>query len=645
MIGSGKIQTRLEWDGKRTQVDKVKLPFQLVETINEPRSKTMDTFLPKTDKWYNKLIWGDNKLVMCSLLAEFAGKIDLIYIDPPFATGADFSILIRIGNGSEITKEPSAIEEKAYRDTWGQGLASYLQMMYDRLVLMRELLSPKGRIFLHLDWHVGHYVKAIMDEIYGTQNFRNEIIVKRGRKKSLMYQFEKVDRMHVGNDVIFWYSKFPEAKYEHPVSDKEGVEAHWMGFWSNVDRPTMRYELFGYTPPRGQWKWSRERALKAVENYRLFEKKYSKEKTLEEYWESTGRELEFIRKRESMKYAEYWIPPRINKILDNIWLDVEAYNYTTGFQTEKHEELLTRILGQFSKQDDLVADFFCGSGTTLVVAEKLDRKWIGCDLSKFAINLTRKRLLDLPGCRPFQLFNLGQYQKQKLIENGNGGRRYVQFLLELYKASPLQGFAYIHGKKGDRLVHIGPIDSFVTLKEIREAAREAINVNARGIDFLGWDFEMGLYDLLADLSKEYGLDMRLRQIPLEVLEIKAGQGFGRLEELKFFELNYLDLRLEKKEKNVTVFLNKFVIANPEYIPEEVRSTIKNFTAYIDYWAVDFDYKGDVFHNMRQEYRTKKNPELQTDITHQYDIPGHYTILVKVVDILGNDTNKLLTVRM
>jgi hypothetical protein len=266
-------------------------------------------------------------------------------------------------------------------------------------------------------------------------------------------------------------------------------------------------------------------------------------------------------------------------------------------------------------------------------------------ISKFAIHLARKRLLDIPGCKPFQILNLGKYQKQKLIENGNGGERYVRFMLELYNATPLQGFAYIHGKKGGRLVHIGPIDSFVTLHEIREVAREAANVNAGGIDILGWDFEMGLHGLLDEVTKEYGVDIKLKQIPNEVLEIKSGQGSGKLEELRFFDLNYLDVDLKTKGREVTVTLKKFVIANPEYIPEEVRETIKNFTAYIDYWAVDFDYKGDVFHNMRQEYRTRKNPDLRTSITYQYENPGHYKILVKVVDILGNDTNKLLTVRV
>jgi len=578
MLGSGKIQTRLEWEGKRTEVEKIKLPFQIVETVNEPRTKTIDTFVPRTDKWYNMLVWGDNKLVMSSLLPEYAGKIDLIYIDPPFATGADFTMPIRIEE-EEFEKEPSAIEVKVYRDTWGQGLASYLQMMYDRLVFMKELLSDSGSIYVHLDYRVAHYVKVMMDEIFGKDNLVNEIIWwYRDPSGRVTDSFMKK------HETILYYSK---VKNKHKfnldairIPYKEGTVKQSISQTTSFGRVVQLHPL--------------------------------------------GRQPEDV-----------WEIPIINS----------QAKERLNFPTQKPESLLERIVKASSDEEDIVADFFCGSGTTMAVAEKLGRRWIGCDLSKFAIHLTRKRLLDIPGCRPFQILNLGRYQKQKLLENGNGGRRYIEFILKLYNTSPLKGFAYIHGKKGDRLVHIGPIDSFVTLKEIIEAAREAVNVSARGIDVLGWDFEMGLYDLLGDLAKEYGMDIRLKQIPHEVLEVKSEQGLGRLEELKFFDLNYLDVGLEVKGREVTVSLKKFVIANPEYIPEEVRSTIKNFKAYIDYWAVDFDYKGDVFHNMRQEYRTKKNPELHTSITYQYDNPGKYTILVKVVDILGNDTNKLLTVRV
>jgi adenine-specific DNA-methyltransferase len=591
MMASGKIQTRLEWEGKRTQVEKIKLPFQVVETVNEPRTTKIDTFLPRTDKWYNMLIWGDNKLVMSSLLPEFAGKIDLIYIDPPFATGADFTIPIKIED-EEMVKEPSGIEIKAYRDTWGQGLTSYLQMIYDRLILMRELLSERGTIFVHLDWHVGHYVKILMDEIFGKENFRDEVIWNKGFRGT-----ESKKGFQRAHENIFWYSKSEDY------------------IWNDVYVPYRDIDM----------------------------KRYNK---VDEY----GRRYALIKRRRTDGTVYYGRTyPKVEGKKVNDVIDVPVMASTSGerlgFPTQKPEALIEILVKAASASDSIVADFFCGSGTTLVVAEKLRRRWIGCDLSKFAIHLARKRLLDIPGCKPFQILNLGKYQKQKLIENGNGGERYVRFMLELYNATPLQGFAYIHGKKGNRLVHIGPIDSFVTLHEIREVAREAANVNAGGIDILGWDFEMGLHGLLDEVTKEYGVDIKLKQIPNEVLEIKSGQGSGKLEELRFFDLNYLDVDLKTKGREVTVTLKKFVIANPEYIPEEVRETIKNFTAYIDYWAVDFDYKGDVFHNMRQEYRTRKNPDLRTSITYQYENPGHYKILVKVVDILGNDTNKLLTVRI
>ena len=187
MAKNNKGRTGLVWEGKRTEVDRVSLPFQPVETVNEPRKEEgslgIRDPLPQwwPQDWRNKLIWGDNKYIMASLLEEFGGKINLIYIDPPFATGADFSINMRVGD-LEWTKEASVIEEKAYRDTWGRGLDSYLQMIYERLVLMKELLAENGSIYVHLDWHVGHYVKLIMDEIFRKENFRKEIYCKRVRK-------------------------------------------------------------------------------------------------------------------------------------------------------------------------------------------------------------------------------------------------------------------------------------------------------------------------------------------------------------------------------------------------------------------------------------------------------------------------------
>jgi adenine-specific DNA-methyltransferase len=305
----------------------------------------------------------------------FENKIDLVYIDPPFLSGERY--FRRIENESSV----------AFEDLWKHD--KYLEMMSERLAGIRKLLLSSGSIFVHLDWHAVHYVKVMMDRIFGPENFRNEIIVKRGRTKNLQYQFESIDRMHAAYDSILWYSKSAKTKFALPLTEHHS-KAKWMGFWSNVDRPTMRYEIFGITPARGQWKWARPRALKAIENYKKYEQKSSL--PLEEYWEATGKKLEFVRRRPTMKYAEYWIPPKTHRIVDNVWLDIQAYSYSTGYGTEKHPQLLERIIGQFSKKDDLVADFFCGSGTTLAVADRMGRRWIGCDSSPAAIQVTKKRL-------------------------------------------------------------------------------------------------------------------------------------------------------------------------------------------------------------------------------------------------------------
>src|SRR5215217_6866810 len=335
--------------------------------------------LPYVPKDSNLLFHSDNLVAMNYLIKTgFTGKIDLIYIDPPFCSNENY--FLRRKDSQHV----------AFSDIWRGKLSEYLNMIYPRLRSMQRLLSESGSIFIHLDWHVVHYVKVLMDEIFKPENFRNEIIIKRGRRKNLLYQFKSIDRMHNSNDSILWYSRSPDTRYPLPLVEHSSV-SKWMGFWSNVDRPTMRYEIFGYVPERGQWKWSKIRASKAIKNYQIYENKFS-HMVLEEYWQATSQKLEFVRKLSHRKYPEYWIPPKTHRIIDNVWLDIEAYNYSTGYGTEKHTQLLERIISQFSKPNDLVADFFCGSGTTLTVAEKLRHHWIGCDSSLAAIAVTKKRL-------------------------------------------------------------------------------------------------------------------------------------------------------------------------------------------------------------------------------------------------------------
>ena len=361
---------------------------------NKNENKNWKKIIVRRDKkkLSNLLFHSDNIDAMNHLIKlGFSEKIDLVYIDPPFWSGKKY--FHRIKNAQNI----------AFEDIWKRQINVYLDMIYPRLYTIQKLISQSGSIFVHLDWHIVHYVKIIMDEIFGHENFRNEILVKRGRRKNLLYQFQSIDRMHSANDTILWYSKSANTKFSHPLA-KHTSSSKWMGFWSNIDRPTMRYEIFGIVPERGQWKWCKVRALKAIENYKHYKERFSSI-PLEEYWVQTNKKLEFIRKREGIKYAEYWIPPKTYRILDNVWMDIETYNYSTGYGTEKHSELLERIIGQFSKVGDMVADFFCGSGTTLLVAQKLARKWIGCDSSSLAMEVTKRRLegsefslINIPPC-------------------------------------------------------------------------------------------------------------------------------------------------------------------------------------------------------------------------------------------------------
>ncbi|MCK4416626.1 MAG: site-specific DNA-methyltransferase, partial [Candidatus Latescibacteria bacterium] len=472
-------------------------------------------------------------------------------------------------------------------------------------------------------WHVGHYVKIIMDEIFGKENFRNEIVWKRQTAHS---HAKAMGNIH---DVVLWYSRALEyiwnPVYQHYSIDY--LETHYQ----KRDADGRRFEDFDLSSPgsggyRYEWKG-------VIKNWRAPEETMKK-------WQKEGRL--YYTKQGGARYKRY-LDEMPGVSLQTIWDDINPINSQAkealGFPTQKPEALLERIVKASSNESDLVADFFCGSGTVLAVAERLGRRWIGSDLSKFAIHTTRKRLLDIPDCKPLEVLNLGKYQKAKLKENGVS--RYIDFILKLYRADSLSGYTILHGKKAGRMVHIGDVDSIVTEREIRETVKECASAGVKSVDILGWDFEMGLHDLVDRIGDEYSVKIRLVQIPREALEVRD----ATREEVKFFDLNYLELEHKLNSKTLTIALKEFVISNPEYLPGEVREKVKKFTDYIDYWAVDFDYKDDTFHNMWQSFRTRKHPSLETKCSHTYEKAGKYQVLVKVVDIFGNDTNKLLEVKV
>ena len=661
-------RTDLVWPGKYNEdgtlkeVPRVSLPFQVIETINESRAtreankgavqSTLfdvyegdegDTF---EAGWRNKLIWGDNLLVMGSLLEKFAGKVDLIYIDPPFATGADFSFTAPIGEtGDEVFKEQSAIEEKAYRDTWGGGLDSYLRMLSDRLSLIRDLLSERGALYLHLDDHVSHYVKVIADQIFGQDAFINEIVWQRTNAHNMKMRY--FPRVH---DVILFYAKTPNYVWNPPVGkhseeqlkrykpDRDGRlftgQDLTVSSKSNTRKDTWR----GSTPPPGR-SW----AASLEERERLWKE---------------GRILLKVDGTPRLDGYKVYLDEKAGRRISSLWTDIGRVGNTSNerldYATQKPEALLERIVETATVDGSIVADFFFGSGTALAVAEKLGRRWIGCDLGRWGVHVTRKRLLGIENCKPFEVLNLGKYERQYWQGVTFGGKKdeslteqalyeYLAFILKLYGAQPLAGMTHLHGKMGKAMVHIGAVDAPVTIAEIDAAVDECAKLKQGELHVLGWEWEMGLYDLMVEAAKKKEVKLLLLQIPREVMEQQA----AAKGDVRFFELAYLEAKVKKPKKlTAQVALKDFVIPNTELIPEDVRSKVKKWSDYIDYWAVDWDFQNDTFMQGWVAYRTRKERKLPlTSDANAYEKPGKYRILVKVIDIFGNDTSQAFDVEV
>ena len=324
------------------------------------------------------------------------------------------------------------------------------------------------------------------------------------------------------------------------------------------------------------------------------------------------------------------------------------------YPTQKPEALLERIIRASSNEGDLVLDCFCGSGTTPAVAEKLNRRWIACDLGRFAIHTSRKRLLAIENVRPFVVQNLGKYERQhwQQAEFGEEAafqmRSYRKFILDLYHAELVEGYAWLHGRKGGRMVHVGSVDSPVAAGDVRQIAIEfqrALGAGASaptsaGVDILGWDFALDMNETAARIAQEAGLQARFLRIPREVLEQKAvDQG-----DIQFFELAALSVDQTIAGRELSLELTDFMIP-PDDVPDEVMQAVRHWSDWIDYWAVDWNYRDDTFHNEWQSYRTRKDRSLLLRANHTYKEPGDYVVLVKAIDILGNDTTKTLNVKV
>ena len=365
-----KDEVELLWNGKSNEITNVNLPFQIIEHVDEPRKNIepelqgnlFDERGRKLTGWTNKLIWGNNSLILSSLIngeiredIKKQGGLKLVYIDPPFNVGDNFEFEIEIGKKNY--QKRNALEQLAFGDTWGKGEDSFLSMIYERLKLIYSLLDEDGLIFVHCDWRLNSSLRLVLDEIFGEKSFKNEVYIKR-KTKNIQSQFTEVKMLNIAFDSVFIYSKNPEKKIKVPKKKLKdpNTEGKWNNFWNNADRPTLRYELLGIKLSSGQWRWKKEKALEAVDNYNEYLTKHN-DLSLSEYWEKTGRTKRFIMRKKGATRCYYWVPPTEETTIDTDWSDFYGYDNSQDYPTAKSENLLERIIQNFSNENDLIGDF------------------------------------------------------------------------------------------------------------------------------------------------------------------------------------------------------------------------------------------------------------------------------------------------
>ena len=613
--------------------------------------------------WMNRLIYGDNLLAMAALLAgdehtpSLRGKVDLIYIDPPFDSKADYRTKVTLP-GVELEQRPTVIEQFAYSDTWSDGTASYLAMITPRLILMRELLADTGSIYVHLDWHVGHYVKIVLDEVFGKDNFHNQIawIKNSLGAKSRASQFPR------NQDQILFYSKSPnyyfQAQVREQVSYVELVgKEEKLPAGIKVDREGRYY----WTSPRGDYS---DESIAALETANRIERTAT----------GTVRIKYFVRR----------LGNRIIKdaVLDDTWNDIEmvfrSADPRTGYDTQKPEKLLDRIIRASCPEGGLVADFNGGSGTTAAVAEKLGRRWITTDLGKPACMIMRKRLIDLEA-KPFLYQAIGDYQIEA-AKTHFGKRDFrvgdlSQIVLSLYGALPLPLEANpqrnlgqiagvdFGGRRGSKTLVLADspnkLTGAATLKKAI-AQRDNLLGGWDRVVVLGWNFDPSIGETITALN-----DNRLEVlvIPPDLLDrLRKKGGVEKLRgQVRFSSLQYLTLhpvqrRVQGNEETLSVRLKNYVLLSPEAINLDDANRAKlqavanaEPLALIEYWAVDPDYDGQVFRSVWQDYRgnvANDGDPLRVTTQALLTVPakaGLRRVCVRVVDVFGFEAEVVSTV--
>lgn len=494
-------------------------------------------------------------------------------------------------------------------------------------------MSPTGSIYVHCDWRMSGALRLVLDEIFGQQGFVNEIVWKRSDAKGDATQGSRhYSRVHdsilfyTNSDVFCWNplylplsQDYTDNFYKYQDPDGRRWKMENMLGPGGAAKGNPVYEVMGVTRA---WRYSRERMQTLIESGRVIQTKPG----------NVPMEKKYLDDSKGVQVGTWW---------DDISMIRGWSSEKSGYNTQKPESLLERIIKASSNEGDLVADFFLGSGTTAAVAHKLGRRWIGCDLGRFAIHTSRKRLLDLGAT--FDVLNLGRYERQHWqgATLGDELREYLTFILALYHAEPASGFRHLHGRKAGRAVHIGAVDAPVTFAEIADALAECRANGIGALDVLGWEWEMGVNQQAQGQARDvYGVALTLYQIPSDVMDRRA-----KAADVKFYALAYIEAEAQiVRERTVQVALTDFVIPDMDLIPVAVRDKVTRWSDYIDYWSVDFAWDGQTFRNGWQSFRTRSRRALDiVSAGSTYDAPGTYTIAVKVVDVFGIDSTKQISV--
>ncbi len=685
-----KDSARLVWDSKPRRAPNPKdIEFQTAEVVipNPAHREQLplsfkDGLIGETEidkQKMNRLIWGDNLLAMQALLSQgYEGKINLIYIDPPFDSKADYSHKMTIpinpsplagegkGEGIEFTKEPSVIERLAYKDTWTGGTDSYLDMLYPRLQLMKRLLAEDGSIYVHCDWHVNSYIRILVDEMFGKENFRNDITRRSVFSHSDARQFGR------NHDTILFYTKTDKYTWNTQYQEYDGTYIN--SAFRNIESETgRRYQLVSLNAPgQGPPKFFCDK-LRVPPPGRHWAGALGK--SIEEL-EKEGR---IVISKNDVPRVMYYLDEMPGKVCQSIWTDVfdpqSQSAEKIGYDTQKPSALLERIIKASSNEGDLVADFFSGSGTTLAVAENLNRRWIGCELGKVGIQVTRARLVEQQA-RPFLIENIGNYQREMIYLTGGRIYEMQNLILKLYGATPRDKMSGLGIRKAEdnieELVYVGYPDSPITAGKAEELAQQAQKLDGRGykrLIILGWDYEYNYHQALESRKKalkdKLKIEVISRDIPPDIYDYlkkaKTDEDIEALsEKVKFYERPYLKMNtpkikdLKDGKTEITLSIKRYVLMD---IPisqsskkgqEDYAALMKiakdNFAVLIDYWAIDWDYDGYTFKSQWQAFRGN-GKKAKTVVTETKEIldKKKRIIAVRVVDIFGNDAGAVVEV--